>query len=462
MAGSARVDITPSWPVMLGGFGQRTTPSAGVHDHIFGKALYLTNAGHALLLVTADLICIPQPLGGAVIAAIGDATGLTPDQICICASHTHSAPAPYDAHDGAAGVAQYVQFLQHALADVGLAAIANAQPCRLRTGVGAVDLFRNRRTRGNPNIVDSRVAVLAAEHATSGQLLAVLFGVGCHPVTLGWDNMSISGDFAGYAQTTIEQRLGVPNALFFNTTEGNVIPLSSPNLDALDPRGYCGGSFADTVELGTAIAHEVVRVVAASVPHDDVVIASRRADLQILPNYADLTTAQAAALYARCTDTLVEYLGADFERAIPQAHLWSVASQRVIEDELSEADMRALMIACCLHRGLGQRLKHPSPPRTVAVPLLVMRINDFDLLALPGEVLVEVGQEWSRRVGSASAFIIGLANAHQRYLPRAAHFAEADADVRYETVTAGLAPNGVEIILDEATTLLSQLRAHAT
>ncbi len=81
---------------------------------------------------------------------------------------------------------------------------------------------------------------------------------------------------------------------------------------------------------------------------------------------------------------------------------------------------------------------------------MVIRINDLELLTLPGEVLVEVGQEWSRRTASRNAFVVGLANAHLRYLPLAAHYAEPLSDMRYETVTAGLEPNGIERVLDAA------------
>jgi hypothetical protein len=88
----------------------------------------------------------------------------------------------------------------------------------------------------------------------------------------------------------------------------------------------------------------------------------------------------------------------------------------------------------------------------------VLEIDDLPLLALPGEVLVEVGDEWRLRTGTERAFVVGLANGHLRYLPRAAHFAEPDADQHYETVTAGLEPNGVEYALDAATRLLAELR----
>ena len=61
-AGTARVDITPDWPVMMAGFGQRTQPSQGVLDRIFVKALFLDDGENRLLLITADLISTPRPL----------------------------------------------------------------------------------------------------------------------------------------------------------------------------------------------------------------------------------------------------------------------------------------------------------------------------------------------------------------------------------------------------------------
>jgi hypothetical protein len=97
-------------------------------------------------------------------------------------------------------------FLVQALRNVAAAAIGSAHAARLRSGVGHVDLFLNRRTRGHPNHVDRRVAVLAVDAADSGAPLAVLFGVGCHPVTMGWDHNEISADFPGVAQRANDAR----------------------------------------------------------------------------------------------------------------------------------------------------------------------------------------------------------------------------------------------------------------
>jgi hypothetical protein len=458
-AGTARIDITPDWPVMMAGFGQRTQPSQGVLDRIFVKALFLDDGENRLLLITADLISTPRQLGEAVALALGERLGLAPEQICVCASHTHSGPVPHDAGDGAPGIAAFAASLQAAMILVGVQAVDTARPCLVRTGVGELDGFLNRRTRGAPNLVDRRIPVVIADDAETGAPIAVLFGAGCHPVTLGWDNLHISGDFVGLAQRAIEAATPGVNALFFNTTEGNVVPVTSPNRDALDPRGYVGGSYADTRKMGEDLARAVTDVLASATVTAPLRVSSDRQSLFLKPNFADYSPEAAAALLADARATLATYLGPDLERGLPPGPLWSVASEVVVARDLSEDDMRELMIACCRYLGLYQRPAVATPPRPVKAPVQVMRINDFELLALPGEVMVEVGQAWSELAASPTAFIVGLANAHLRYLPLASHFAEPEASVRYETVTAGLQSGEVEVALEHAAAMLAGLRA---
>jgi hypothetical protein len=428
--------------VALAGFGQRTSPSVGVLDRIFTKALYLENGPERLLVITADLLCIPHRLGTAVVAALATRTGLEPRQICVCASHSHSAPAV----EG-----DYAQFVEAAMVRAGHDALLAARPAALIGGVGRTDLLRNRRTRGDPNVVDDRVPVLAAiagdEPCGDGTPFALLFGVGCHPVTLGWDNPSISGDFPTWAQRALERDLPGATALFFNTTEGNVVPVTSPNRDSLDPRGYCGGSLADTARVGDAIAAEVLRVVGDAKPLPWR-LAAARATLELPPPHATDSQRVPAALDA-ARAVLAAALGGDFETHTPPARIWAAASDRVVRRDLPEADMRELMIACCHYLGARARRSDAA----VTVPIQVFAIGDFVFAALPGEVLVELGLAWSARVGSPRAFALGLANAHLRYLPHPSHFLEPKAAVRYETVTAGLDADGVSALLDAATRL---------
>lgn len=458
MAGVASIDITPDWPVMQGGFGQRTEPSVGVLDPVKAKALYLASGDDAVLLVTADLIAIPRQISAEVVARLAASARLDERQVCICASHTHSGPLPFG--PGAPGVDRYTSFLVDALVEVATGATVDPAPCALGSGAGAIDVLFNRRTRGLPNQVDPRVPVVvvrrldAAGEVVGGDPLAVVFGAGCHPVTLGWDNMLISGDYPGVAQRAVEAALPGTTAMFFNTTEADVIPVTSPDRDALDPRGYRGGSSDDAETIGGALADEVLRVVPTVSVDRDVVIGSARRDVVVQANNAafDLETAQQRL--AAATQVLAGALGPDFEERAG-GYLWALASHHVVATDCSEEQMRTVMIACCEYLGLSARVAHGRDLKPVTVPIQVLRIGDLELVALPGEPLVAVGEEWTRRTGSAQAYVIGLANAHHRYLPLQQHFDLPDARVQYDTVTAGLEPGAVDRLLDDAATLLA-------
>jgi hypothetical protein len=456
VAGVASIDITPDWPVMQGGFGQRTTSSVGVLDTVSAKALYLANDDEAVLLITADLIAVPRQISSAVVERLAASSTVEARQVCVCASHTHSGPLPFG--PGAPGVDRYAEFLVDALVDVAAAAMADPRPCLVGAGTGEIDVLFNRRTRGVPNRVDPRVPVLvvrAADADPGGEPLAVVFGAGCHPVTLGWDNMLISGDYPGFAQRAVEARLPGTVALFFNTTEADVIPVTSPDRDALDPRGYCGGGVDDVSTIGGSLAAEVLRVVPLVATTADVPLASGRIDVLVQANNAafDLETAQQRL--AAATAVLAGALGDDFQTRAG-GHLWALASEYVVRTDCSEEQMRSVMIACCQYLGLSARVARGRDLDPVAVPLQVLRIGELELVALPGEPLVAVGEEWTRRTGSDHAYVIGLANAHHRYLPLQQHFDLPDAAVQYDTVTAGLEPGAVDRLLAEAATLLHE------
>jgi hypothetical protein len=455
-AGTARTDLTPDWPVMLAGFGQRTAPATTAHDPVLAKALYLEQGGERLLIVTADLLSIPGQVGTQVAAAIGQATGLAPRQIMLCASHTHSAPTPGDAGDGATGVARFEAHLIQRLAALGIAATRAARPARLRTAIGRADIFFNRRA-ASAEQVDPRVPVLLAE-TPAGAPLAVLFGAACHPTVLGWDNMAISADFTGAAQAAVERALPGATALFMNLAQGNIIPITSPRFDALDPRGYRGGTWEMAAALGERLAAAVLEAARAATPAEPG-LAAARTDLALPGFLAHLGHAEATARLAEHKALIAAELGADFETRFPWNHLWSHASRRVIAEAMDEPRMRRLMIACCDYRACLARLRLPEAAPPLPVPVQLLRLAGLTLLALPGEVLVETGEAWRQEAGER-AFIVACANAHHRYLPGRIHFAEPNAANRYETASAGLEEAAMDRIFAAARTMLEHPAAH--
>lgn len=452
-AGTARTDLTPDWPVMLAGFGQRTEPATTVHDPVQGKALYLEEGGERLLLVTTDLLSIPGQVGTAVAEAIAVATGMAVRQIMLCASHTHSAPNPGYAGDGAIGVERFQAQLVDRLAALGIAAVRGAGPARLRAGIGNADIFFNRRA-ASAERTDPRVPVVIAE-TLQGAPRAVLFGAACHPTVMGWDNMAISADFTGMAQAAVERALPGTTAMFMNLAQGNIIPITSPRFDALDPRGYCGGTWEMAAALGERLAAAVLAGVAAAAPVE-AGLASARQELALLPFFGHVGHGEATARLAQQKARIAAELGKDFETRFPWNHLWSYASRRVIAEGMDEPRMRRLMIACCYYRAYLGRLGMPDAAPRLAAPVQLLRLADLTVLALPGEVLVETGEEWMREAGER-AFIVACANAHHRYLPGRLHFGEPDAVNRYETASAGLEAAAMDRMFEAARSMMDQI-----
>jgi hypothetical protein len=93
-AGYAKVDITPTGPVTMGGYDLRNAPSDGVYpgDHLYARALVFETSGGRVAFVVADVIGIEGH--DAFRRSISDATGIPVSNILLGDEHNHAAPAP--------------------------------------------------------------------------------------------------------------------------------------------------------------------------------------------------------------------------------------------------------------------------------------------------------------------------------------------------------------------------------
>ena len=206
--GVARVDITPTYPVRLSGFGFRRTESEGVTQKIYARALVLVDPEPAALL-TVDSIGIPLHLRNKLAERLAHKIGLKPERLAVCATHTHTAPMVGGNLTTLFGVPvppehqqridRYTAELLDAMEKAVLEAHRNIQPARLSFGLGQARFANNRRTQGGP--VDHDVPLLAVK-SPQGKLRAVLVNYACHCTTLSFNQ--ITGDWAGYAAEMLE------------------------------------------------------------------------------------------------------------------------------------------------------------------------------------------------------------------------------------------------------------------
>ena len=93
-AGYAKVDITPTGPVMMGGYDLRGAASDGVYpgDHLYARALVFEASGVRVAFVVADVIGLQA--NDVFRRSISEATGIPVSNILLGDVHNHAAPDP--------------------------------------------------------------------------------------------------------------------------------------------------------------------------------------------------------------------------------------------------------------------------------------------------------------------------------------------------------------------------------
>lgn len=235
-AGFARAKITPEKPMPLGGYANRTAPFESVTLDLHMKAMALEDVqGHRALLITADLLGFPGPLAGKIRQRIGVEAGVESASILLNGSHTHHGPSvddrgpdPLSAEGRALGT-EYARALEDKAAAIAKQAVDSLRPARLSWGAGMVDFPMNRRVptpRGitlgdNPRGYADRTVPVLRVDTPDGKIIGLVFGAACHGVTLN-PQLTINGDYAGYAQAHLEEKYPGVQAMFIIGCAGDV------------------------------------------------------------------------------------------------------------------------------------------------------------------------------------------------------------------------------------------------
>lgn len=125
-AGFGRVNITPDYPVTMGGYSGRV--SSDYRDYQYVTCIAVTDGNETVLMYTLDLININAgTLPEEFRVAITNATGILPDRIFMGATHTHSAGS-LTSND--TNNKQYKQEVIAAAAKAGQEALADMAACQ--------------------------------------------------------------------------------------------------------------------------------------------------------------------------------------------------------------------------------------------------------------------------------------------------------------------------------------------
>lgn len=396
--GLAAVDVTPPVGIFLAGYAGRQLPSDGVYGRLKASCIAMQAAGEQpVLMVTIDWLGFYDRTDAAR-ARICDSTGVAPERILLCGTHTHCGPVlrrEMDARRHGALDENYISSTLAALAQAAGDALARLQPAQLRVGTGWCGISASRRRPDGAGGVqfkpsldaphDHQVEVLAVQ-TPSGDLRHVLFSYACHPTSTGAITQ-IGGDYPAFACQYIEHKYPGVSAAFFQGCAGD---------QKVDARDAAGDGFhklsVDEVRgRGEALGEAVVRVLAA----------------------ADLRTVEGAPVMQQqrlelATDVpedaeLTGYLQspADFVREWAQHHL----------------DLRAA---------------GTPAPHTFGFEVQTVRWGtDLAWIALSGEMSVEYALRYRREHGArfGAVWSLGYANEIVGYIPVRRQLAEGGYEV---------------------------------
>lgn len=377
--GMARIDITPEDPIRLAGYASasRNEESEGVIHNLQAKALaFGSNAQEPSILITVDLIGIPEEVTQQLSEKLSKKFGMDPAQLVILASHTHGGPEVGNLlnilhfngnsfedsifpEDQLIRIAEYRDRLNKKLEEVAVAAMEDRRPALVSSGVGQANFARNRREGGGP--VDPALPLLRVTDL-DGSLRAVLVNYACHGTTLPGDINEIHGDWMSEAQKLIEANHPGVMAMVSIGAGADINP---------EPMGTI-----ENMKLhGKEISDNVDKLLSA----------------QLQP----LTTPPVGRM------KLVE---------LPFAH---VPSFTELVEQTKENSVRGYYS----RRALERKLRGHEIPETLSYPVQTWTFgNDFAMVNLAGEVVVDYAVRLKNDFGAERLWVNSYANGLPAYI----------------------------------------------
>lgn len=251
--GAAEINITPSQPVRMSGYGTNKLYT-GVHDSLYASALVFYDGNIKAAIISVDLIGFSHTFYSETTHLIEQSSGISKENILLSAAHVHGAPVlgTYG-KDLSPEEINYIKGLQQKLVEVVKEASDNMQPIMIGSGVGSCNLNINRREMlkegyiwlgKNPKGPCDHDVFVAKVVTMDHQLVAVFVNWPCHATAADYANTFITGDWPGATARYIKKILG--NRVIVPVTAGasadiNPIYRYSHNLDHIDAMGVLLG-----------------------------------------------------------------------------------------------------------------------------------------------------------------------------------------------------------------------------
>jgi len=430
-AGAAKVNITPPVGTPLSGYTARKDVSQGIHDELYAKALVLDNGERTLAIITTDLLGFYGDFVDKIRGLIKERTNVDKGDILVSATHTHSAPDTLcGLYSRGKASDSWMDVLAQKIAGCAYMAWRNRREAQIGVGKGMIDGIGVNRRSPDGKPVDREVGVIRVEDV-KGNLMAVLINYTCHAVVLGPDNLLISADYPGYTMRMIERIKGEDVvAMFTNGAEGDINTGHSADISGI------GGHIPDRTferaeKLGNMLAGEVLKVLEQIKVSPKIHLDVKR-ELVELPLKDLPSSREAEKEFQRKTSAVDE-------------------SKETSHEKLTRAKIEKFYAEITL--SLVKEVESLGLGRTIGAEIQVMRLNNTVLVAIPGELFVEIGLDVKKKSEFENTFIVGLANGEIGYIPTRQAFMEGG----YESISTKFTEEAGERIKDAVLKLIKKI-----
>jgi hypothetical protein len=264
-AGAAKRVITPSKLIPIsGGMGEPTMPEGKIGD-LYVRAFVLEKNSTRVAIVSVDNLGWPAYLGDMSRKLV---KGISPENILIGATHTHSAPDAYGFPDEKGNTGADLKYLEWCITQIADAineAVSNLQPAYIRTAVGeargkiAYNYYADK-------LYDPRCGVIqaiASSGKDKGKAVATLVNYAIHPEVMGTGRKTISPDLCGPLYERIEAKTG-GMAIFMNSAQGGMV-----TADTRLENGKEANDWNECIRIGNLLADEALRIIEPAAVQED-------------------------------------------------------------------------------------------------------------------------------------------------------------------------------------------------
>ncbi len=410
--GVGKTDITPVLGSPMDGYYIERLAS-NVHDQLFARAMVLKDGTKTLVFVVTDLIDVAPYGFPAARDRISKELGVPATNIIISATHTHTGPS---------FTPEYEELVAIKIFDAVMIASQNLQDAIIKSGTGeAKDISFHRRFlmkdgtvrfnpgRQNPDIVkpmgpvDPGVGIIYFE-SINGTPLAVIANFALHLDTIG--GTEISADFPYFMGEILKKVLGDDIMVFFGFgTCGNVNHINVKEPDTTE--GY-----ERAQRIGYALAAAIIR------------------EIPVLETQnINKLNSESETVYLK----IPEYTEEEIEQA-------KINAQKESDEIASTPEIREAMKILRIHNLNNQPIE---------AEVLTFGLGDASIVALPGEIFVELGLAIKESSPYKNTLVLTLANNSIGYIPNKDAFQYGAYEVEVSMIAEGEGEKLVESSLGQ-------------